>query len=443
MWPLSKHLKKEAPKIDLGSALATQKTGRRRRPFFLPTTSTLRPRPPWSRSPHELGTTQLLVSEAQFIDLVNGNLIPLYVVLVGFTWIIHDYFVTLEDEIRYIWPQPWNFSKLMFFWIRYYSIALLTFDAIQIHVFSVPGFTSDRLCIAMDTIIRVVGAILLWSVEIVMQLRVYALYNCSKPIALINLVLFLGSIAGFLGVLIYNHSKRAEVIAEVIHLPLPGCPTVHSGIEWALWVPATAFEGILFLFALTKAVMATAEELRTGPPATRRGMSLYALLLRDNVVYFLAVAGLLLFNNLMVVNVTRIPWFSYGPFHAAVGILTTRMLLNLRKATAFDINRITLGGSGSGSVDFISQTQTYPSTVTAHSSRASHAHAHAFDGQGQRSQHKWLDVNFDFEKQTTSSSRIDVELRDVGSHSRNRERCGCGLATGSPGRQPGWHWRTT
>jgi len=39
-------------------------------------------------------------------------------------------------------------------------------------------------CVAMDTIIRVVGAISLWSIEVVMQLRVYALYECSKPVRL-------------------------------------------------------------------------------------------------------------------------------------------------------------------------------------------------------------------------------------------------------------------
>jgi hypothetical protein len=105
----------------------------------------------------------------------------------------------------------------------------------------------------MDTIIRVVGAVSLWSVEIIMQLRVYALYSCSKrvrlsrpfnsahltvtQIAAINLVLFVGSIIGFMWILIFNHSRRASVIAGVIHLGLPGCPSVHSGIEWAQWVP--------------------------------------------------------------------------------------------------------------------------------------------------------------------------------------------------------------
>ncbi|KAF7326078.1 UBA-e1-C domain-containing protein [Mycena kentingensis (nom. inval.)] len=268
-------------------------------------------------------------SESQLEKLVIGNLIPLHVCLAAFTWIMHDYFVTLENEIRYIWPQPFNFSKFMFLWIRYYSITLLLFDVIQIHVFARPGVPSPGLCVAMDTIIRVVGAVSLWSVEIVMQLRVYAIYGCSKRVAAFNLFLFLGSMAGFMWILVFNHSRRAAVIANFVDLGLPGCPSVHSGIEWAQWVPATAFEGMLFVFALGKTFESSLTSLRTG-----KRVSLYELLLRDNILYFFAVAALLVFNNLMVVTITHIPWFSYGPFHAAVGIMTSRMLINLRKATS-------------------------------------------------------------------------------------------------------------
>ncbi|KAJ6560095.1 hypothetical protein B0H19DRAFT_1146477 [Mycena capillaripes] len=269
---------------------------------------------------------------SDFIPLVIANLIPLHVVLAGLTWILHDYVVTLEDEIRYIWPQRRSFSKFMFFWIRYYSIALLLFDVIQIHVFARPGITSKNLCVAMDTIIRVVGAVSLWSVEIVMQLRVYALYDCSKRIAAVNLVFFLASIAGFMWILIFNHSRRSTVIASVIDLPLPGCPSVHSGIEWAQWIPPSIFEGMLFALALFKTCESTWRSLRKDTK-----MPLHSLLLRDSVSYFFGIACLLLFNNLMVVNVTHIPWFSYGPFHAAVGIMTTRMLINLRKFTSVDM----------------------------------------------------------------------------------------------------------
>ncbi|KAF9489105.1 hypothetical protein BDN71DRAFT_1512458 [Pleurotus eryngii] len=269
----------------------------------------------------------------RFIALYKGNLIPLTTVPSALTWLLHDYFVTLEDEVRFIWTQKWCTSKAMFLWIRYYSIVLLIFDVTQIHLFARPGITSDKVCLGMDPTIRVIGAVSLWSIEIIMQLRIYALYEGSKKVALFNFTLFMGSIAGFLWVLIHNAKLRPALIADAVHLHLPGCPSIHAGIEWAQWIPATAFEGVLFCFALYKGLQKSYWEARA-----QKRFSLYALLLRDNLLYFLAITCILIFNNLMVVGITHIPWFSYGPFHAALEILTVRMLLNLRKATAYDLS---------------------------------------------------------------------------------------------------------
>ncbi|KAH0578985.1 hypothetical protein H2248_003161 [Termitomyces sp. 'cryptogamus'] len=36
----------------------------------------------------------------KFITLYRASLIPLHACLVGLTWIVHDYLITLEDEVR-------------------------------------------------------------------------------------------------------------------------------------------------------------------------------------------------------------------------------------------------------------------------------------------------------------------------------------------------------
>ncbi|KAJ7590416.1 hypothetical protein C8J56DRAFT_1025439 [Mycena floridula] len=270
------------------------------------------------------------VDQATFLKLYKGNVIPLRACLAGLTWMLHDYLLTIEDEIRYIWPQKRNFGKFMFFWIRYYTMFILIFDVAQIHSFARPGATNPGLCVAMDSIIRVIGAISLWSVEIIMQLRIYALYSGSKRVAIFNGVLFIISIGGFFGVLARNAMVRRQVIANFVKLPLPGCPSIHSGLEWAQWVPAAAFEVVLCGFALVKSV----GRIRTEDKSF--GMSLYSILIRDNLLYFLGVTCVLLFNNFMVLGFTHIPWFSYAPFHAAVGIVTARMLINLRKVASFN-----------------------------------------------------------------------------------------------------------
>jgi len=267
------------------------------------------------------------VSQTTFNKLYEGNLIPLYTCLTGLVWVVHDYFLTIEDEVKYVWPHRMGFGKFLFLWIRYYGILLPLFDVVQIHAFAIPGITNDNLCVAMDSIIRVVGALSLWAIEIVMQMRIYALYRCSRRVALINFGLFLISIAGFLWVLAHNAERRRAVIAEAIHLPLPGCPSIHSGIEWAQWIPATAYEGILFFWVVYKTLESAMQRWNN---VTYE--SLYSIIVRDNILYFFGITCLLVFNNLMVVGVTKIPWFGYSPFHAAMEIMTSRMLLNLYKA---------------------------------------------------------------------------------------------------------------
>ncbi|TEB18585.1 hypothetical protein FA13DRAFT_1745591 [Coprinellus micaceus] len=260
----------------------------------------------------------------RFTFLYTRNIIPLRVVLASFTWVLHDYFDTLEDEIRYIWPQKLNAGKIAYLFVRYYTIALLLFDVIQIHTFAIPGVTSNAVCLAMDPTIRVVGAISLWAIEIIMQLRIYAIFDCSKKVAAFNGLLFLASIGCFIWILAKNAIGRAERIASAIRLPLPGCPAINGGLHG----PTTVFEGVLFGFVLYKAANSLTMKVRLN-----QRWSISQVLLGDNILYFFGISALLVVNNVMASGVTSkyIPWFSYGPFHAAMGIMTTRMLMHLRK----------------------------------------------------------------------------------------------------------------
>ncbi|KAF8987753.1 hypothetical protein BDQ17DRAFT_1334881 [Cyathus striatus] len=232
--------------------------------------------------------------QEKFMKLFKGGVIPLQSSLPGLTLVLHDYFITLEDEINYVW-------------IRYYGIALLMFDVTQIHLFKRPGITNDNVCVAMDSIIRIVGAFLLWLIKIVMQLRIYALFNCSLRIAAFNFALFLASIGGFMRILIYNAVRRREIIAGAMKLPLPGCPPIHIGIEWMQWIPATVFEVVLFGWVIYRTALTTIGSWKRGSR-----ISLCNLVLRDNILYFFGITCLLVFNNLMVAGVTKIPWFSYS-----------------------------------------------------------------------------------------------------------------------------------
>ncbi|KIM37269.1 hypothetical protein M413DRAFT_276320 [Hebeloma cylindrosporum] len=263
------------------------------------------------------------------VRLYARDFIPLYVVLSALVWVIHDYFLTLEDEVTYFWSRKRSSGTLIFFWIRYYTIFLVVFDTIETHIFPIPAIMTQSL---------IVGAISLWSIEIIMQLRIYVLFDRSKKVAFVNGFLFLISVAVFLWILISNALHHPPVPPEIIPLPstvpgnlppLPGdvCQRSIGGARWAQWVPATLFEFVLFGMAVYKTVFSSAAKTKLNGR-----WSLTAILLHENIVYFFVRVGcVLLLNNLMVACQTQVPWFGFGPFHASLGIATCRMLIHLRK----------------------------------------------------------------------------------------------------------------
>ncbi|KAL1746505.1 hypothetical protein HDZ31DRAFT_81194 [Schizophyllum fasciatum] len=251
---------------------------------------------------------------AEYVRLYQGNLIPMYTTVVGVAWVFYDWTLTMDDEVRYVWPQKMNIGKAIYFWIQWLA---------RIH----PAMTNPMLCVIMDPVDRLSGAILLWSVEVIMQLRIYAIYERSSLVARVNIALFAVSIAGFFYVLVTNVLQRARAIQHVLHLPLLGCPAIQTSTEWAQWLPATIFEGVLFGFVLYRSLRVNFRNLRAG-----RGISLYEVVIKDQIRYWVGVSTLLVLCNLMVVGTTKIPFFGFAPFHAGLGVSTTRMLLNVREA---------------------------------------------------------------------------------------------------------------
>ena len=94
---------------------------------------------------------------------------------------------------------------------------------------------------------RVFGALSLWPIEIIMQLRIYALFNRSKPIAVLNATLFVMSIIAFCIILAHNVNELAAKIGSAKALPIPGCPAVHVELEWAQWVPRKPALAMFFI----------------------------------------------------------------------------------------------------------------------------------------------------------------------------------------------------
>jgi len=288
--------------------------------------------------------------ESHLIWRYQLTLIPLNVILASLVWVLHDYFITLEDEIRYIWRQKSAFRKFMFLWIRYYTIFLLAFDAFQTHYLDEHEISNSNraLCVLVDPTDRIAGAIGLWSIEIVMQWRIYVLFKRSKKVAIANGILFVASMFLFIYIMVVNAIIRNKAVPNTAILGEIGCPSQIGGSDWALWVPATVFEVIIFLLALY--ICATGAN---GTEENKRP-SLISVLISENVLHFFFVASLLLFYVLMVAEVTPIPWFGSGPFHAATGIVTCRVLISLQKYSIKSMEKGKSPQSARASLDSLS-----------------------------------------------------------------------------------------
>ncbi|KIM42603.1 hypothetical protein M413DRAFT_120506 [Hebeloma cylindrosporum] len=228
---------------------------------------------------------------AAHIAKLRVHFVPRYVTFATLSWVIQDYFITLEDEVTYFWSRKPGFGAFIFVWMRYYTIFLVVFDTLGFFVISGPKSV---------TINAVLSAISLWSVEIIMQVRIYLLFDRSKRVAFVNGALFAISVGFFVWIKVVN------ALHAIGPRPKRGdCSTRDT--RWAQWLPDTVFELVLFGMAVYKALASYAENVKLNG---RQPLS--AILLHGNIAYFFVVACVLVLSNLMLVCSTHIPYLGLG-----------------------------------------------------------------------------------------------------------------------------------
>ncbi|KAJ8594131.1 hypothetical protein M405DRAFT_730282, partial [Rhizopogon salebrosus TDB-379] len=103
----------------------------------------------------------------------------------SFTFLLWDTMITLKSEIEYIWSKPWtSFFKWLYFYLRYFGLAIQIF-----HLFAAPylnsGNTSKSICFMWYVYGAVLAQLHTTAIEIILAVRVYALFNRSRRIAIL------------------------------------------------------------------------------------------------------------------------------------------------------------------------------------------------------------------------------------------------------------------
>ncbi|KAF8452775.1 hypothetical protein L210DRAFT_3755764 [Boletus edulis BED1] len=247
----------------------------------------------------------------------------------------YDYCVTFSNEVKYIWRRPWTWVSTLFLLIRYAGYLSVLSTAL----FGTSFIPSPE---KVRNIIYLLGNWaypLFWvGADMMMILRVYAMYNRSRIILGILLVMYITEVV-FLFVSSSIYSDPTYVTVSTIPLlDLTLCNISFSTQTWNNASTITQFilGTVLCVLAVTPLVRESLQMHKT----TRKWQlnSYMRLLVREGILYFIVTLFYSLVNMLGLLGV--IPFGLVTPFFVAINIplytLTPRFVVNVRELYALE-----------------------------------------------------------------------------------------------------------
>jgi len=151
------------------------------------------------------------------------------ITLVIITTVIYDYILTLSSEIEYIWNKPWTIMSTLFLVIRYLGLCGFVVASLM-GTSLLPG--PEKLCGAFNVISLWSIFIFVCAADIVMILRIWAMYNRSKIILGILLTTYLGEVVlSAIASVVYSSPKNTAVTVNQV-LDLSSCSLDEKSQIW-------------------------------------------------------------------------------------------------------------------------------------------------------------------------------------------------------------------
>lgn len=264
--------------------------------------------------------------------------------------LFYDHIITFHLEVDLIWTQAKNWPAFsLYIFNRFFALTYLVFDSIPL---TPSGVVSSKICVIYLMCDDIVTLLTTLTVQAVLQLRVYALYERSHKILVLLLTLCAMEVAT-MAVLV------GITISRLSHLPVVSTPTgcYYSGVlslSALFWVPGLIYEPVLFALVAHKAWSFKSQRPR---------IPLISRMAKDSLIYFLAVFAELFISTMIwarnpsYINVIM-PWSAALP-----SILCSRLLLNMREM-------VNNQGNNSYIMESFAQTETLffqdPSTTIDH-----------------------------------------------------------------------------
>ncbi|KZV97783.1 hypothetical protein EXIGLDRAFT_746949 [Exidia glandulosa HHB12029] len=223
------------------------------------------------------------------------------------SWFLYDWVLTLDDETPY------------------YAAA------------EEYGRSNTFGCEVFSWVLAIATAVVVVEVDIVLQLRVYAIYEKSRRILFLNGALCIANVVSSAVILAELFSQTHPVTVPVW---IQGtCYGLRSKVLGTVWVAPLCYDLYLTLLSVYKLVQDYWRYGRMG------GHSLLSVLARDSVVYFFLLVVVVALNIAFWTATPITPGDStVNLIHAAGGVGGARIILNMREAALRQPSGLDSGG---------------------------------------------------------------------------------------------------
>ncbi|KAI0803218.1 hypothetical protein BC629DRAFT_1492695 [Irpex lacteus] len=232
--------------------------------------------------------------------------------------LIYDHFINLDREIELVWKKRKG-HPVFFLYIfnRFFVFGYYIFDSIPL---TYNGIVSTKVGICvfylmLDVIVTTVATLV---VQAILQLRIYALYDRSRKVLCMLLVLCALEATGMslLVGLTMKHLFHTNIPDTSVGCAYQSLPK----ISFLFFIPSLLYEPILCGMAAYKALSSTVR------------VPLINRIARDSLMYFIAIFVELLVSTLVWAKASG--WMNLiNPWSAALpSLLGSRLILSMREA---------------------------------------------------------------------------------------------------------------
>ncbi|KAI5116271.1 hypothetical protein M0805_002617 [Coniferiporia weirii] len=277
-----------------------------------------------------------IIGPGDLANEVYNDQVELFARVSATTLLAYDIVITMDKEVKYFWKTPFTPISFLYFLNRYLGLleALL-----------------DIRCDFLTWFYDISGWIGILAIDVILLIRVIALYERSQKLTVCLSSLFVAEAAVMLWFTVrirldigigISIGKLLSGIGDVtgcgVTLDIPQLMAV------LYWIPPTVFELILLVLSVRKGTEFW------GVTAGLKGFKLMHVLIRDQIVYFALVLACGV-ANVILIYVDKGVMTAGAIFTNATApcILGSRILINLREAAGRDVYASGRSRSGSES----------------------------------------------------------------------------------------------